>query len=132
MYRYLKEAHETGHLYFTDNKNCEKCMVCGDRDYIIWCYDITSPKHEFLISLFYLIINDLKDIKDSEDLKILDNELHFDLDLFNKFNTLLKMQKQLNDYEDKYRLFKEGVLSCVRKLEKTDIGPNGFGSTGTK
>ena len=42
------------------------------------------------------------------------------------------MQKQLNDYEDKYRLFKEDVLSCVRKLEKTDIGPNGFGSTGTK
>ena len=107
-------------------------MVCGDRDYIIWSYDTKSPKHEFLISLFYLIINDLNDIKDSEDLKILDNELHFDLDLFNKFNMLLKMQKQLKDYEDKYILFKEDVLSCVRKLEKTDIGPNGFGSTGTK
>ena len=116
MYRYLKKAHETGHLYFTDNRNCEKCMVCGDRDYIIWSYDTKSPKHEFLISLFYLIINDLNDIKDSEDLKILHNELHFDLDLFNKFNTLLKMQKQLNDYEDKYRLFKEEVLSYARKL----------------
>ena len=116
MYRYLKKAHKTGHLYFTDNGNYEKCILCGDRDYIIWSYDTTSPKHEFLISLFYLIINNLNDIKDSEDLKILHNELHFDLDLFNRFNTLLKMQKQLNDYEDKYRLFKEDVLSYVRKL----------------
>ena len=116
MIRYLREAHETKHLYFTDNRNSEKCIVCGNRDYIIWSYDTTSPKHEILISLFYLIVNDLNDIRDTEDLKILHNELHFYLDLFNKFNTLLKMQKELNDYEDKYRLFKEEVLSYARKL----------------
>lgn len=109
MYRYLKKAHETGHLYFTDNRNYEKCMVCGDRDYIIWIYNTTSPKHEILTSLFYLIINDLNDIRDSEDLKILDNELHFGSELFDKFNELLKRK-------NKYRLFKEEILSYARKL----------------
>lgn len=132
MYRVLKLGHKTGHLYFTSDKECNECLICGDRDVIVWIYNNEHPRHTILESVFNLIVSDFNDIRDTEDLKILHNELHFDLDLFNKFNTLLKMQKQLNDYEDKYRLFKEGVLSCVRKLEKTDIGPNGFGSTVTK
>ena len=127
MYRVLTLDRKTKLLYFASIAPRNE-----SRELIVWVYDNELPKREILTSLFDLIVSNFDDIRDIEDLKILDNELHFDLDLFNKFNTLLKMQKQLKDYEDKYNLFKEDVLSCVRKLEKTDIGPNGFGSTGTK
>lgn len=116
MIRYLKEGHETGHLYFTSERNCETCEICGDNDSFVWSYDTNQPKHEILTSVFELIVDDLNDIRDTEDLKILNNELHFESELFNKFNELLKIKYEFKKYEDKYRLFKEEVLSYARKL----------------
>lgn len=116
MIRYLKEEHETGHLYFTSDRNCEICEVCGDNDTVVWIYDTKQPKHKIIKSVFDLIVNDLNDIRDIEDLKILNNELHFESELFDKFDMLLKMKNRLNDYEVRYMLFKEDVLSYARKL----------------
>lgn len=116
MIRYLKEGHETGHLYFTSERNCETCEICGDNDSFVWSYDTKQPKHEILTSVFELIVDDLNDIRDTEDLKILNNELHFESELFNKFDALLKMKNSLNECEDIYMLFKEEVLSYARKL----------------
>ena len=99
MIRYLKEGHETGALYFTSERNCETCEVCGDNDTIVWIYDTKQPKHKILTSVFDLIVDDLSDIRDIEDLKILNNELHFESELFNKFDALLKMKNSLNECE---------------------------------
>lgn len=117
MIRYLKEGHETSKLYFTSYGHCEKCKIDVEGGTcIIWSYDTDKPINDTLKSLFDLIVSDFDDIRDSEDLKILDNELHFGSELFDKFNELLKIKYEFKKYEDKYRLFKEEVLSYARKL----------------
>ena len=92
MIRYLKEEHRYLHLYFTDDKNCDECLICGDRDTILWSYDTDKPINDTLKSLFDLITNneDNGGIRCFEDLELLQKELNFDLEMFNKFEELLK------------------------------------------
>ncbi len=111
MYRVLTLDRKTKLLYFASIAPRNE-----SRELIVWVYDNELPKREILTSLFDLIVSDFDDIRDSEDLKILDNELHFGSKLFDKFNELLKIKYEFKKYEDKYRLFKEEVLSYARKL----------------
>lgn len=111
MYRILKLDRKTKLLYFASIAPRNE-----SRELIVWVYDNELPKCEILTSLFDLIVSDFDDIRDSEDLKILDNELYFGSELFDKFNELLKIKYEFKKYEDKYRLFKEEVLSYARKL----------------
>lgn len=111
MYRVLTLDRKTKLLYFASIVPRNE-----SRELIVWVYDNELPKREILTSLFDLIVSDFDDIRDSEDLKILDNELHFGSELFDKFNELLKIKYEFKKYEDEYRLFKEEVLSYARKL----------------
>lgn len=92
MIKYLKEEHRYLYLYFTDDKNCSECLICGDKDTILWSYDTDKPINDTLKSLFDLITNneDNGGIRSFEDLELLQKELKFDLDMFNKFEELLK------------------------------------------
>ena len=104
MIRYLKEEHRYLHLYFTDNKNCDECLICRDRDTIIWSYDTDKPINDTLKSLLDLIVNngDNDRIIYTEDLEVLQKELNFDLYMFKKFNELLKTKNKLDKIKREY------------------------------
>lgn len=108
MIRYLKEEHETMNLYFSSDRQCEKCKICGYEDDVIWSYDTDKPIQDTLQSLFDLIVNngDNGGIIYTGDLELLQNELNFDLDIFNKFVELLKIK-------DKFKKIKFEYM-CVR------------------
>lgn len=119
MYRYLKEAHETSHLYFTDDEECDTCIVCGDRDYIIWSYDTNKPKQEVLQSLFDLIVKN----SDNggiwvEDLEMLQKELKFNEDIFNKFKELLYGKNKLQEAKSKYRRYRDILEETIKEMNK--------------
>lgn len=104
MIRYLKEEHRYLYLYFTDNKNCDECLICGDRDTILWSYDTDKPIKDTLKSLLDLILNngDNDRIIYTEDLELLQKELNFDLYMFNNFNKLLKAKNKLDKIKREY------------------------------
>lgn len=120
MYRYLKEAHETSHLYFTDDEECDTCIVCGDTDDIIWSYDTEKPIPDTLQSLFDLIVNnsDSGGIIYVEDLELLQKELKFDLDMFNKFKDLLDIKNKLIDIEFRYYSYKNILEDTIKDMNK--------------
>ena len=105
MIRYLKEGHETSKLYFTSNGHCEKCEIdIEGGNCIIWSYDTDKPIQDTLQSLFDLITNNENNggIIYTEDLEVLQNELNFDLDMFNKFVELLKIKEKLRKIKSEY------------------------------
>lgn len=112
MYRILKLDRKTKLLYFASIAPRNE-----SRELIVWVYDNELPKREILTSLFDLIVSDFDDIRDSEDLKILDNELHFGSELFDKFNELLKIKYEFKKYEYKYKECEENVLTYVKTIE---------------
>lgn len=120
MYRYLKEAHETGYLYFTDNRNCEICEVWNYRNCIIWSYDTDKPIQDTLQSLFDLIVNngDNGGIIYTEDLEVLQNELNFDLDMFNKFDELLKAKSKLKKIKFEYMWVRDTLQYRLQKINR--------------
>lgn len=116
MIRYLKEEHETSKLYFTSNGHCEKCKIDVEGGTcIIWSYDTDKPIQDTLQSLFDLIVNngDNGGIIYTEDLEVLQKELNFDLDIFNKFVELLKIK-------DKFKKIKFEYM-CVRDILQEQI-----------
>ena len=115
MIRYLKEGHETSHLYFTDDRYSMDCIVCGGSDDIIWSYDTDKPIQDTLQSLFDLIVDngDNGGIIYTGDLELLQKELNFDLDIFNKFVELLKVK-------DKFKKIKFEYM-CVRDILQYQI-----------
>lgn len=118
MIRYLKENHETGQLYFTDNSNCEICEMCGDSDYIIWSYNTNKPINDTLQSLFELILEDEEnsEIRDIKDLKLIQKELNFGLDLLNEFNDLLTIKNKINDIKDEYESIKTTLQDMLNEM----------------
>ena len=117
MIRYLKEGHETGALYFTSERNCETCEICGDNDSFVWSYDTDSPINKTLKSLFYLIVNnnDNGRIIYTEDLEVLQNELNFDLDMFNKFDELLKVKSKFEEIKAEYMWVRDILKYSLKK-----------------
>ena len=116
MIRYLKEGHDTSKLYFTSNGHCEKCKIDVEGgNCILWSYDTDKPIQDTLQSLFDLIVNndDNGGIIFTEDLEVLQNELNFDLDIFNKFVELLKIK-------DKFKKIKFEYM-CVRDILQDQI-----------
>ena len=118
MIRYLKECHTSGDLYFTSEENCETCETCGDSDSFVWSYDTDSPINKTLKSLFYLIIDDLSDIRDIEDLKLIQKELNFDLDMFNKFKDLLDIKNKLKEIEFQYYSYKYILGETIKEMNE--------------
>ena len=121
MIRFLKECHETGSLYFSSNRNCEKCEVCGDNDTVVWSYNTDKTINDTLKSLFYLIIDNEEniEIRDIKDLRLIQKELNFELDILNKFEKLLRIKNKLIDIKVEYYLFKEMLQDTLtRKVEK--------------
>lgn len=123
MIRYLKESHETTNLYFTSNRHCEICEVWNYRNCIIWSYDTDKPIQDTLQSLFDLIVNngDNGGIIYTEDLEVLQNELNFDLDMFNKFDELLKAKSKLKKIKFEYMWVRDTLqyhLQGIRRKNK--------------
>lgn len=104
MIRYLKEEHETMNLYFSSDRQYEKFKICGYEDDVIWSYDTDKPIQDTLQSLFDLIVNnnDNGGIIYTGDLELLQKELNFDLDIFNKFVELLKVKDKFKKIKFEY------------------------------
>ena len=119
MIRYLKEGHETGALYFTSERNCETCEICGDNDSFVWSYDTDSPINKTLKSLFYLIVNngDNGGIIYTGDLELLQKELNFDLDIFNKFVELLKIKDKFKKIKFEYMCVRDELQYQITESE---------------
>lgn len=115
MIKFLKIAHETNGLYFTKVEKSDWCIVCGGSDDVIWSYDTDKPIQDTLQSLFDLIVNndDNGGIIYTGDLELLQKELNFDLDIFNKFVELLKVK-------DKFKKIKFEYM-CVRDILQYQI-----------
>ena len=122
MIRYLKEGHETSKLYFTSNGHCEKCKIDVEGgNCILWSYDTDKTINDTLKSLFYLIIDNEEniEIRDIKDLRLIQKELNFELDILNKFEKLLRIKNKLIDIKVEYYLFKEMLQDTLtRKVEK--------------
>lgn len=120
MIRYLKESHETTNLYFTSNGHCEICEVWNYRNCIIWSYYTDKPIQDTLQSLFDLIVNngDNGGIIYTEDLKVLQNELNFDLDMFNKFDELLKAKSKLKKIKFEYIWVRDTLQYRLQKINR--------------
>ena len=120
MIRYLKESHETTNLYFTSNRHCEICEVWNYRNCIIWSYDTDKPIQDTLQSLFDLIVNngDNGGIIYTEDLEVLQNELNFDLDMFNKFDELLKAKSKLKKIKFEYMWVRDTLQYRLQKINR--------------
>lgn len=117
MIRYLKIAHETNGLYFTKVEKSDWCIVCGGSDDIIWSYNTNKPKQEALQSLFDLIVKN----SDNggiwiEDLELLQKELRFDVDIFNKFKDLLDSKNKLQKARTKYRMHKDILEDTIKEM----------------
>ena len=118
MIRYLKEGHETSKLYFTSNGHCEKCEIdIEGGNCIIWSYDTDKPIQDTLQSLFDLITNNENNggIIYTEDLEVLQNELNFDLDMFNKFDELLKVKSKFEEIKAEYMWVRDILKYSLKK-----------------
>ena len=122
MIRYLKEGYESGYLYFTDVEECDDCIVCGGRDYIIWSYDTNKPIQDTLQSLLDLIVNnsDNGEIRYSGDLELLQKELKFDLDILNKFKNLLDIKNKLQEIKSKYYRHRDILADTIKEMSKNN------------
>lgn len=124
MIRYLKEGHDTSKLYFTSNGHCEKCEIDVEgENCILWSYDTDKPIQDTLQSLFDLIVNngDNGGIIYTEDLKVLQNELNFDLDMFDEFDKLLKVKNKLDKIKREYMWVRDILqyqLQGIRRKNK--------------